>query len=273
MIAVALPLLGVAALFLSGLAAVMAGRPRFLIPGISALLVAVVATIGPRLPQGSPRPVDPIRIASANVYSANPIPERAAASVATVDADLLVTVEMGDGFWRDLGARTSDRLPYHESRGELGLRSRWPLLMLPTPAGLDPHRVMRVQVARDPQELIVCVVHAFNPLHDTTFADQRAFVQRLLAAVDDESSPTIVVGDLNMSDRTVPYRIMDGAMRDAMRARAWGRTTFDPGWWRLLLLRIDHLFVPPDWCASNAALFDVPGSDHNGVSAEVGSCE
>jgi endonuclease/exonuclease/phosphatase family metal-dependent hydrolase len=82
----------------------------------------------------------------------------------------------------------------------------------------------------------------------------------------------VIAGDLNMSDRVTSYRTMDAALTDAMRADAAGRTTYVGGWWTSVLLRIDHVFVDPSWCAADPATFDVAGSDHRGVEASVGPC-
>ncbi len=57
-----------------------------------------------------------------------------------------------------------------------------------------------------------------------------------------------MMGDLNMSDRTLSYRILDGSLRDAMRTSGWPRSTYHGEIWPIFLLRIDHLFIPKDWC-------------------------
>jgi endonuclease/exonuclease/phosphatase (EEP) superfamily protein YafD len=40
-----------------------------------------------------------------------------------------------------------------------------------------------------------------------------------------------------------------------------------------LLLRIDHVFVPGDWCADDGGRFPLTGSDHRGVKVTVGPCD
>jgi endonuclease/exonuclease/phosphatase (EEP) superfamily protein YafD len=111
-----------------------------------------------------------------------------------------------------------------------------------------------------------------NPLHETTFAAQRQLLVDLLQAIGAETTPVIVAGDLNLSDRSEGYRWLDDRFDDAMRTGWWAASTYRHGLWRALLLRIDHLFVPEDWCAVDAGTFRVPGSDHMAVEATVGPC-
>jgi endonuclease/exonuclease/phosphatase family metal-dependent hydrolase len=81
-----------------------------------------------------------------------------------------------------------------------------------------------------------------------------------------------VAGDLNTSDRAVSYRQMDSALSDAMRSSAAGATTYVGGWWPVLMLRIDHVFVTRGWCAADPGTFTPAGSDHLGVEVAVGPC-
>ena len=131
---------------------------------------------------------------------------------------------------------------------------------------------MRVGVDAPGTPFVLYAVHALNPLHDTSFTDQRRFTDELLAAIARERRPVVVAGDFNMSDRVVSYREMDDALTDAMRADVAGRTTYVGGWWSPVLLRIDHVFVSPAWCAADPATFTVTGSDHRGVEVAVGPC-
>ena len=55
-----------------------------------------------------------------------------------------------------------------------------------------------------------------------------------------------------------------------MLAGAPGATTYLWGWWPALMLRIDHVFVTPSWCATDPRTFTAAGSDHLGVDVAVG---
>jgi endonuclease/exonuclease/phosphatase (EEP) superfamily protein YafD len=119
---------------------------------------------------------------------------------------------------------------------------------------------------------VLHVIHAPNPLYQTTFEEQERFAADLVRQADAEVLPAVVVGDLNLTDRAEGYRTLASSLRDAMRAGSWPADTYRLSVWRLLLLRIDHLFVPTDWCAADPVTFDIPGSDHRGIEATIGPC-
>ena len=238
--------------------------------GLSIFAACAAATVGPRLSRHDPAPDPAIRIASANVYEGNPEPGEAAAGMAARDVDVLVAVEMTEGFWGLLAADSP--LPFGVTQGELGVRSRYPITLLP-PGGLARWRLIRVGVDAPGAPFVLYVTHADNPFHDaSTFSDQRRFVQAIVRNAAAEGRPVVVAGDFNMSDRSENYRIMDGAFVDAMREHHAPGSTYFGGLWPLLLVRIDHAFVSRGWCADDGSTFTVPGSDHRGIQVTAGPC-
>jgi endonuclease/exonuclease/phosphatase (EEP) superfamily protein YafD len=269
-IAVAFPAIGFAA-FVGG--ALLLGFHRFLAAAIAASMVAVsvIATVEPRLRVATPAPTPGIVVVAANVLRDNRHPQRAADTAAARGADVIAAVEMGDAFARGMLAHR-DRYPYAAVSGEQAIWSRWPIEALPVPDGLPADRVMRAGIEVEGVSLIVYAVHLYNPLHETSIASQRQMIDDLARAIGAESVPTVLAGDLNLSDRSAAYRVLEAEMLDAMRSARWAEGTYRFGLWRTLMLRIDHLFVPPDWCSSDATTFLVPGSDHRGIKATVGPC-
>jgi endonuclease/exonuclease/phosphatase (EEP) superfamily protein YafD len=271
-IGVAIPVFGVVASLTLFVLAVVLVRPILAAVGVSVVAVTLIATLAPRMPQHTPFPNSPLRIVSANVYEFNKEVPDAVDTLIRRQPDILATVEMRDDgtFWTALSGRTE--LPFGVTRGELGLRSRFRVRELPTPRNLNPTRVLRAAVRGPYGRLIVYVVHGTNPLHESTFQQQRDFTERLLEDVRAEVPPTVIMGDLNMSDRTLSYRILDGSLRDAMRTSGWPRSTYHGEIWPVFQLRIDYLFIPEDWCGVGADTYEVPGSDHDGIEAVVGPC-
>jgi endonuclease/exonuclease/phosphatase (EEP) superfamily protein YafD len=271
LVAIALPAIGavavVAALLMLGLRHLVLAATA-----ASIALVSVVAIVGPRLPQRTEPPAQPIKIVSDNVFRAGHKPWLPANAMIAQNADMIVSVEMGPLYWATLGRHAAESHPYAVVDGQQGIRSRWPIEPLSTPDGLPADRVLRASVNADGMPVTVYAVHLYNPLHETTFSEQEAMLERLIAAVDAEPDPTIVVGDFNMSDRSAGYRTIDATMRDAMRTGWWTASTYLGTFWRGLMLRIDHLFVPEDWCTADAYTFSVPGSDHRGIGSTVGPC-
>jgi len=271
-VGVALPVFGVTAAVSLFVLAVVLVRPILAAAGVSVVAVTLIATLAPRMPRPTEFPNSPLRVASANVYEFNKEIPAAVDVLVRRQPDILGVVEMRDDgtFWSALSERPE--LPYGVTRGELGLRARFPVTELDTPGNLNKNRVMRVAVDGPYGQLIVYLVHGLNPLHDTTFEQQRDFTNRLIGDVGAETDPAILMGDMNMSDRTLSYRILDGAMRDAMRTGGWPRSTYHGEFWPIFQLRIDHLFIPPDWCGAAADTYEVPGSDHDGIEAVIGPC-
>ncbi|CAN5796895.1 hypothetical protein BH18ACT17_BH18ACT17_05520 [soil metagenome] len=272
-IAVGLPAVGLVAIVTSSVVAVATGRAWPLVGGTSVFAVCAVAVLTPRLPRTIDPPQAAIRVVLANVLDANPTPGDVPGSMIARAPDVMVAVEMPSGdFYSSMTeqAEAAD-LGWTVDDGELGAWSHFPLRELGD-LGLPPARVMRVGVDAPGSPFVLYVVHALNPLRDTTFADQRGFTYELLAAIEREQRPVVLAGDFNMSDRVSSYRVMDGALIDAMRADVAGRTTYIGGWWTSLLLRIDHVFVDPSWCAADPGTFTVAGSDHRGVVVAVGPC-
>jgi endonuclease/exonuclease/phosphatase (EEP) superfamily protein YafD len=114
-------------------------------------------------------------------------------------------------------------------------------------------------------------VHLPNPLHEISFPDHLAMTQRLLADVHAGGGPMVLAGDFNTSDRTQAYSALTTSTRDAMRT-TWAVTTYGTGFFRLLALRIDYVLEPPTWCSAGAMTFEIPGSDHRGLSVSLGAC-
>jgi endonuclease/exonuclease/phosphatase (EEP) superfamily protein YafD len=57
-----------------------------------------------------------------------------------------------------------------------------------------------------------------------------------------------------------------------MRDGSFAGSTFEDGLWATLFLRIDHVFVPQTWCGADPTRFEIPGSDHRGISVTIGPC-
>ncbi len=271
-IGVALPVFGVLISLLLFVFAVVLVRPILAAVGVSVVAVTLIATLAPRMPRATGFPNSPLRVASANVYEFNEEIPAAVDVLVRRQPDILGVVEMRDDgtFWSALSQQP--QFPYGVTTGELGLRSRFPVTLVETPRNLNAARVMRVAVDGPYGRLIVYLAHGLNPLHDTTFEQQRAFTERLIRDLQGETDPAILMGDMNMSDRTLSYRILDGALRDAMRTGGWPRSTYHGEIWPIFQLRIDHLFIPPDWCGVGADTYQVPGSDHDGIEAVIGPC-
>jgi len=270
-VAVALPLVLLLAFLALIVVAALRREVRVLPAALSVAVLGVVTIVGPRLPHTGPPPASPIRLVSANVYADNPIPASAVEAMLAAEADVEVAVETSPAF-RTLIEAGDTAHPYAIVDDQLVVRSRYPIAAMTDPPGVPARRILRLTVEAPAGPFVLYAVHALNPLSESTFANQLDWVAKLRAAAAREHLPVVMAGDFNMSDRQLGYRRLTADLRDAITAAGWGRTTYPDGIWAVLLLRIDHVFVPQTWCAAHARTLDVPGSDHDGLEVDVGPC-
>jgi endonuclease/exonuclease/phosphatase (EEP) superfamily protein YafD len=270
-VAVLLPVGIIAGLIATVALAATLRRPRVLVATASLVVFAVVTVVGPRIPHRTPAPLEPVRLASANVFFDDPAPYAAANALLAQDADVEVAVETSPAFRLALDELDTAH-PYVAVDGELVLRSRFPVEPLADPPNVPAQRILRATIEGPAGPFVLYVVHALNPLSESTFAEQLAWVRRLRVAASRETVPVVMAGDFNMSDRQAGYRDLAGSLRDAITASGWGRSTYLDGVWAPLFLRIDHVFESRAWCAAGGARFDVPGSDHDGIAVSLGPC-
>lgn len=281
------PQLDLAAIFLPGAAvaaavvcafiATLRRRVPYAVPVASFLVWALVAIWLPRTPHATAAPVDPFVLVSANVFIDNPTPSAAARSLADRRADVIVVVEATQELRDALSASLAGYA--HATRGEargedlgaLDIYSRWPLEPLKRFQDLPKSAAFAVIIERPGAPFDLVAVHLPNPLHEISFPDHLAMTQRLLADAHEGGRPVVLAGDFNTSDRTHAYHALTTSTRDAMRS-TWAVTTYGSGLFRLLALRIDYVLEPPTWCSAGATTFEVPGSDHRGLSVSLGTC-
>jgi vancomycin resistance protein VanJ len=269
LVAVLLPAAAVAAIAVCALVAILRRRPRYAVPIASLAIFTAVAILLPRTPDATADPVDPFVFVSANVFIHNPSPVAAARSLANRHPDVLVVVEATQEFLDSLAATLEGY--GHADRGELDIYSRWALDPLPRYADMPKSAAFAVTVDRPGAPFVLVAVHLPNPLHEISFPDHLAMVERLLADAQEGDQPVVLAGDFNTSDRTHAYGALTTSLRDAMRT-TWAGTTYRSGIFGLLALRIDYVLEPTTWCSAGATTFTVPGSDHRGLSVSLGSC-
>ncbi len=269
---------------LSGLAAVgfavsaaVRRRPLLVVAVVSWLVAGSVAVVGPWRPQPVPPPVQGWRIVMANVSSENDTVDRAVADAVAQRGDLVLLLEAG----KDVPPPPPDysvvALPGYSNQLVL---SRFPARLLDRPDNWPRRlRAHRLEVDAPTGRLVVYLAHLVRPRFGPReiirlprqMTTQRREREALLASARRETAPVVLLGDFNSSDRSRGYRSVTGRFRDAMR-RGWAGPTYAAPLWRPFLLRIDHVFIPRDWCSAQPERFGVHGSDHRGVAVDVGPC-
>jgi endonuclease/exonuclease/phosphatase (EEP) superfamily protein YafD len=191
--------------------------------------------------------------------------------------DLVLLIEAGKGRLTPSAEYPTVIRPEYSSQVIL---SRFPARLLDRPTGWPKDfRAHRLEVDAPSGRLIVYLAHLVRPHLGPSrilkirkqMRAQRRERDSLLTAALAETAPVVLAGDFNTSDRSRGYRRLTGRFRDAMRAKRAG-PTYVAALWRPFLLRIDHVFVPRDWCAGAPERFTLHGSDHRGVAVDVGPC-
>lgn len=272
-LAIVLPVLVGLGVVVAAAVAVRRRQWRWLVPGFSALAVGVVAVLGPWLPAdaGAVAPGLATTVAGANVTSR----PSAAGELLALSPDVLVVSEMPSGLEPAL-AGTYPFIERVSGGPELALFSKLPVRVLEGRADGVPG--LRVEVTGPAGPFVLYALHVPRPWftnsgsYQATVAEHHRIMRGVAARIAAETVPVVVAGDLNSPDRGRDYReiLRDGGLVDAMRGR-WSSYT-SVGRWSPLLLRIDHILVSRGWCGDDARTFDLPRSDHVGVTAAVGPC-
>lgn len=281
-VALALPLVsaGLGALTIAG---IVTHQPWALTGIAAALLVAGAAGIvRPRLPaptgEGPTDTTESLVLVAVNLKFDSTDPDAGVRSALAAQPDVLVVSEVTQHTDRLLSAAFPKRVVTVEA---LRVRNNGVAIYSAVPIDeMDPlpgfaNEVLRVRV-NGPAPFVLYAVHLPRPVlrYDGStglagFEAFRAAVRRLDAMARAETDPVVITGDLNLSDRTSGYVTLAEGRRDALRT-GWAGTTFLGGLrWRALMLRIDHMFIPADWCAQGADSFSLASSDHRGIRAQI----
>ena len=240
-------------------------------------LFGVVAVFLPWVPHSTGHVERGVTVAVANALADNPDKAQAAADILAVDADVLIVPEDTPRLHARLAARYPYAHRFEFAPASLGVFSRLPVSEDPdAPEPFFPARYLRLDVG-GPTPFVLWAMHLPRPWF-TSRSDYQLrpgghaqVLDRFLRAIAAETEPVVVAGDLNLTDRGRGYRKLTAHLDDAMRSIRGARTEIKP-LYRPLLLDIDHILEPPDWCADRARRFHVTGSDHRGITARVGPC-
>lgn len=239
-------------LVLVGLTATVGGARWW---GVLPSWAFLAATLAPGVPASGPA----WEVATHNAYAGNPRPEVAAARWLDEPIDLLAVQELTPAYVRrmaepDLHALLPRRVerPSTTPAG-LGVYSRTPLTDVQEGPGW-----LRVQTAGR----VVYSVHARAPFTVARSRDRVAQLRSVAHAVQAETLPVVVLGDLNVGPTSPVFRqlLARSGLRDAVAdcRRGWTATWSRPG--MPTLLRLDHVLT--DVPCTSARVLAREGSDH-----------
>jgi hypothetical protein len=269
LVALALPVLVVAAFVGLAISALDERRLSSLLVVVSVAAFGWVTILGPRSALPASPPVDAIRIASITLDGSTLNAAAILASIADRRADLAVVVEPSKKA-RDALLRT-DRFPFTLASGRLVVLSSVPIRELPLPTALPPDLVVRLRVDRPEGAFIVYAVRTGTSPLDAAQNDPIG-VDRLRDAARDERLPVVLAGDFGIGDRSTEYRTLTDSFRDAMRSGARAANTAATFPWNFLFVRTGFVLTSPDWCSGSVSTFDVQDAGTDGLAAAVGPC-
>ena len=219
----------------------------------------------------------PLRVASANVLSSNPTPEKVIDFVIASDADLVILVEAESKNWRRALATIAEdyayRAPDRWSKGaHIVLFSRYPILRatkVRPPVRGNPHLV--ADIALGERMLSVVGVHPKSPSPEEASDSRRRnrqldHIAQVVNAVD---GPVIVAGDFNISPWSPHFRDLIAAtgLRNAAEGHGWIATW--PRWFWPARVPIDHILVRGPIAVAAIARGPSTGSDHYPLVADL----
>lgn len=274
------------------LALVWRARLTALLLGIAALpFVLFYAPLFLPHPPAPPAP-QTLKVMTHNILAANQQSDRLAEAIVAEAPDVVALQELVANHATRLAPRLSQVYPYrviYRDQG-LGLYSRYPLrdAQLLT---LAPESSFAIRAILDTPSgpITVFNAHPRNPRIDWNSWGGSLFyvanfdptrrdraVTALAQAVERAQGPVLVLGDLNLPDRSAAYRLLTRTLRDGHRDAGWGLGyTFPaarpggPLGFLFPILRIDYVLYSPDVRALETWLGAPTGSDHRPVIARL----
>lgn len=213
-----------------------------------------------------------LKLASINVYSGNPTPERVIDYIRETDPDIVVALEVTPE-WEQRLNDLSDSHPHAavQSRSDnfgIAMYSRWPLHDVDYVALSQGNHAIRARIEVDGESFHVVAAHPFPPM-GTRGSDLRNRQLRQLAnLVEGIDGPTIVAGDLNITPFS-PYfdELLSTARLTDLRRGEGVLPTWPSNRWPLWI-PIDHCLIREPMTARLNVGPDV-GSDHRPLQAEI----
>ena len=237
-----------------------------------------------------------ITVMTTNTLGFNSHPEGIISSIRASDADVITLQELNPEIAEAIQQEVVDAYPYQALAPKtgvsgLGVISRYPL----EATGIEIEGVwvggpQILEVAWEGAEITLVNFHTIppGPLNPyslgRTIRERERQIGALMAFVGGRSGPSIVMGDLNVTDQSAAYRMMAGSLQDAWVERGWGLGHTFPGaassgssrpTWAGLpvpkwLLRLDYVFCSAHWQVERASIGQWDGvSDHRPVVARM----
>lgn len=239
-----------------------------------------------------------ITVMTFNIWGGSQTPETAHVIMDHDSPDIVALQELTPHMAKIVEENVAEKYPYQILDAEIpyggmGVLSRYPLTKVDATDLAHPDwRIQTVQVETESGNFILYNVHLNStdvlvyldtglPLGSSvqnSFQLREQLVKVLVRDIKQRHMPVILAGDLNSSDQSETYRLLNSVVTDAHRAAGWGfGHTFPayggsirgmPFWPREI--RIDMIFYSEDFAASSSRVGTTYGeSDHLPVLTEL----
>jgi endonuclease/exonuclease/phosphatase (EEP) superfamily protein YafD len=230
-----------------------------------------------------------LSVVSANLFAFNPRKPEGAARLLELDADVMVLIEVTDGWPNALGG-VIQKYPYRLGIGGAEwLLSRYPLedaagvfLSSKYLQSLDAERVyppdqkweynalLRATVVVGTQKLRVVAIHPYSPKAPHRYVQQFAQIKAYVEALryPPKIAAQLLIGDLNTTPFSTVFEdiVASTGLRHAGAGYGyrptWGPNMLGKPWLPWLGVPIDHGFISTSVAVNNYDLGETPGSDH-----------
>lgn len=248
-------------------------RPRI----IALMIIPALALIVNYLPMYFLRDVDPppnteqLTILTYNINIAPPDIHSIANDIRNINADIVAIQELTLGTVDVLESELATLYPYralHPVNGfhGQGILSKYPIVNDEFWTIYLGHQRASIDINRD-----IINVYNVHPVHhilpfwgfDPKYRTKE--VNFFLDKAKQDSTPTLIVGDMNMTDQAEDYRQITTTYQDSYRQVGYGMGTTFPAHIPHLpsLVRIDYVFHSDEFTALTAdVLWSTGGSDH-----------
>ena len=235
---------------------------------IAPFLLPSGATVAQRIDAGAPS----FKLASINVYSGNPTPERVIEFIHETNPDVIVVLEVTPEWEHRLEALSATH-PYDAVQSRAGnfgiaLYSRWPMDSVEFVPLSENNDAISARIVVDGEPCHVVAAHPFPPAGGRGSELRNRQLRQLAALAQQSDGATIVAGDLNITPFSPYFDEFLAAANLNDPRRGQGLMPTWPSRRLPLWIPIDHCLVS-DGIAAKLSVGPDVGSDHRPLLAEL----